>query len=129
MDLKLDCRHFRGDKPCRFHCRCGGCEHYAPMGTRILIVKLDAIGDVARTTTMLRALREKYDPCHVTWLVAPVAEEMLRGNPLIDLVLPYVPESLEPLRVQKYDLALSLDKTARATATYASDLVLRRLIR
>ena len=95
---------------------CGACEHYEPMGTRILIVKLDAIGDVARTTTLLRALREKYKPCHVTWLVAPAAEEMLRGNPLIDLAQPYAPESLEPLRVQKFDLALSLDKTARATA-------------
>ena len=116
MKLKLDCRHFRGDKPCRFACSCEGCSHYAPMGKRILVVKLDAIGDVARTTTILRPLHAKYDPCHITWLVHPLAEEMLRGNPLIDAVLPYQPESLEPLRVQRFDLVLSLDKTPRATA-------------
>jgi len=116
MKLKLDCRHFRGDKPCRFACGCEGCAHYAPMGMRILVVKLDAIGDVARTTTILRPLRAKYDPCHITWLVHPAAEEMLRGNPLIDALLPYLPEALEPLRVQRFDLVLSLDKTPRATA-------------
>jgi heptosyltransferase-2 len=116
MNLKLDCRHFRGDKPCRFACGCEGCAHYAPMGKRILIVKLDAIGDVARTTTILRPLRAKYDPCQITWLVHPAAEEILRGNPLIDVVLPYQPEALEPLRVQRFDLVLSLDKTPRATA-------------
>ncbi len=116
MKLKLDCRHFRGDKPCRFACGCDGCAHYAPMGKRILVVKLDAIGDVARTSTILRPLRAKYDPCHITWLVHPAAEEMLRGNRLIDVVLPYQPEALEPLRVQRFDLVLSLDKTLRATA-------------
>ena len=116
MKLKLDCRNFRGDKPCRFACSCEGCAHYAPMGKRILVVKLDAIGDVARTTTILRPLHAKYDPCHITWLVHPAAEEMLRGNPLIDVLLPYQPESLEPLRVQRFDLVLSLDKTPRATA-------------
>jgi heptosyltransferase-2 len=116
MKLKLDCRHFRGDKPCRFACSCEGCAHYAPMGKRILIVKLDAIGDVARTTTILRPLHAKYDPCQITWLAHPAAEEMLRGNPLIDVLLPYQPEALEPLRVQRFDLVLSLDKTPRATA-------------
>jgi len=116
MKLRPDCRHFRNDKPCRFACGCEGCTHYAPMGTRILIIKLDAIGDVARTTPILKPLRKKYDPCRITWLVHPAGEEMLHGNPLIDVLLPYHPESLEPLRAQRFDLVLSLDKTPRATA-------------
>jgi heptosyltransferase-2 len=84
------------------------------MGTRILIVKLDAIGDVARTTTLLGPLRKKYDPCFITWLVHPLAEGMLARNSMIERVLPYKPESLEALRCQKFDVVLSLDKTARA---------------
>jgi len=116
MDLRLDCRHYRGEKPCRFGCVCADCTHYAPMGARILVVKLDAVGDVVRTTTILRPLRRKYDPCHITWLVHPAAEELLAGNPLIDLVLVYRPEDLESLRVQEFDLVLSLDKSPRATA-------------
>lgn len=115
MDVRLDCRFFRGDKPCVHRCECGKCSHYSPMGKRILIVKLDAIGDVVRTTSILNPLRAKHSPCHVTWLVHPLGEEMLAGNSLIDRVLSYKPESLEALRAEKFDLVLSLDKTPRAT--------------
>jgi len=116
MNLRLDCRFFRGDKPCRYACACDGCAHYAPMGARILIIKLDAVGDVARTTTLLRPLRRAFDPCHITWLVHPNGEQMLRGNPEIDRLLAYRPEGLEPLRVETFDRVLCLDKTPAATA-------------
>jgi len=116
MELKLDCRHYRGEKPCRFACGCAGCVHYSPMGTRILVVKLDAVGDVARTTAILEPLRRKYHPCHVTWLVHPSGEQLLAGNSRIDVLLAYRPEDLESLRVREFDLVLSLDKTPRAAA-------------
>jgi len=93
---------------------CHGCPHYAPAGVRILIIKLDAIGDVARTTCLVPALRRKYQPSHITWLVAPAAAELLRPNSQIDVVLPYGPEALERVRTERFDLVLSLDKTARA---------------
>jgi heptosyltransferase-2 len=86
------------------------------MGTRILIIKLDAIGDVARTTCLLPALAKKHRVMHVTWLVAPEGVDLLRDNPLIDVVLPYDAASLERLRVEQFDILLSLDKTARACA-------------
>ena len=98
MDIKVDCRYFRGDRPCKFACGCERCMHYAPMGRRILIVKLDAIGDVARTTPILGPLRKENDPCYITWLVHPNAASLLRDNPLIEAVLPYGVESLEALR-------------------------------
>lgn len=119
MNIKQACRHFRNDKPCKFAGSCEGCDRYAPMGTRILIIKLDAVGDVARTTTILKPLRKKYSPCHITWLVYPTGQLMLRGNPEIDVLLPYTVEGLEPLRVQKFDLALCLDKTPHAAAVGA----------
>ena len=56
-----DCRHFRGDLPCRPNKTddyvCDGCPVYAPVTQRILIIKLGAIGDVIRTTPLLRRLR------------------------------------------------------------------------
>lgn len=116
MELKLDCRYFRNDKPCRFACSCEGCGHYAPMGTRILIVKLDALGDVARTTAILKPLRAKYAPCHITWLVHPSGKELLRGNPEVEVLMTYTAECLERLRIERFDLALGLDKTPRAAA-------------
>ena len=119
MKLKLDCRHYRNDKPCGFACRCEGCAHYAPMGTRILIVKLDAVGDVARTTAVLKPLREKYGPCHITWLVYPSGEQLLTNNPEIDVLLAYRPDGLERLRVERFDVAICFDKTPRAAAVMA----------
>jgi heptosyltransferase-2 len=127
FELKLDCRHFRGDKPCAFACPCGECAHYEPMGTRILIVKLDAIGDVARTTTILRPLRNRYAPCHLTWLVAPAALEVVEHHPLIEVPLSYGAASLERLRVETFDLVLSLDKTPRAASVAMNVAATRKL--
>ena len=127
LELKLDCRRFRGDKPCRFACPCAGCAHYEPMGTRILIVKLDAIGDVARTTTILRPLRRAYQPCHVTWLADTAALDLLRDHPLVERALPYATASLERLRVERFDLLLSLDKTPRAASVAMTVNALRKL--
>jgi len=116
LELRLDCRHFRGDKPCRLGALCKGCSGYEPMGARVLVIKLDAIGDVARTTPILRPLRKKYRPCHVTWLAAPAAFGLVRNHPLIEVALPYGNASLERLRVERFDLVLSLDKTQAATS-------------
>ncbi len=120
MKPKLNCRYFRGDKPCQFSAggpfRCEGCGDYSAMGRRILIIKLDAIGDVARTTCLLPALAKKHRIMHVTWLVAPEGVDLLRDNPLIDVLLPYDAASLERLRVERFDILLSLDKTVRACA-------------
>ena len=49
MILQPDCRHFPGDRPCRFNKEsgqlCADRPHYATAGQRILIIKLAALGD------------------------------------------------------------------------------------
>jgi len=114
-----DCRHFRGDKPCGVAERCEGCASYAPIGSRILIVKLGASGDVLRTTPLLRALKSRDPSCHVTWVVDPPSLALLAGNRLIDRLLPFAWEDLFPLFVERFDLLLSLDKEPRGTALAA----------
>ncbi|MCX6601488.1 MAG: glycosyltransferase family 9 protein [bacterium] len=67
-----DCRHFRGDIPCRPHKRegviCDGCRFYDPLDSRICIIKLAAAGDVIRTTPLLRKLRAEHPRAWITWL-------------------------------------------------------------
>ena len=50
MILKTDCKHFPGDKPCKpnklENKKCDDCEYYSPIKFKILIIKLDAVGDV-----------------------------------------------------------------------------------
>jgi ADP-heptose:LPS heptosyltransferase len=113
---KGDCRHFIGDRPCKFRRTCPGCDRYSPMGTRILIVKLAAIGDVLRTTPLLSGLKRRYPESHITWVVDREALPLLRGNPLLDRLLPFDFASLLPLETETFDLAIGLEKEPRGAA-------------
>jgi len=109
VELKLDCRHYRGDRPCAFACRCT-CEHYAPMGTRVLIIKVGAVGDVVRTGSILPTLHRVYDPVHVTWISEPSGVNILQHHPLIDCLLTFDAVGMRIAEQQTFDLVLSLDK-------------------
>ncbi|KPJ69039.1 hypothetical protein AMJ44_04740 [candidate division WOR-1 bacterium DG_54_3] len=50
---------------------------------KILIVKLSAIGDVLRTTSVLPGLKEKYHPAEIDWITSSSAREVLINNPYI----------------------------------------------
>lgn len=54
---------------------------------RILVLRLSAIGDVLHATAVVRTLREKYPRAHITWLVSPPADSLLKNNPDIDRLL------------------------------------------
>ena len=58
--------------------------------TRILLVRLRLIGDVAFTTPILRALRRRFPAAHIAYLVEPSAAPVVAGNPHINelLVIP-----------------------------------------
>ena len=112
----LDCRHFLGDRPCRFKRLCEGCSEYSPMGKRILIVKLAAIGDVLRTTPLLTGLKRAYPRSHITWVVDKEALPLLKNNPWIDRLLPFDFSALLPLEFEAFDLILGLEKEVRGAA-------------
>ncbi len=110
MFWHLDCRHFIGDRPCKFKRVCEGCDLYDPMGKRILIVKLAAIGDVLRTTPLLTGLKKTYPRSHITWVVDKEAHPLLRNNALIDRLLVFDFSSTLPLEVETFDRAIGLEK-------------------
>ncbi len=116
MNWKTDCRHFLGDRPCRFRRECDGCPEFSPMGRRILVLKIGALGDVLRTTPILRALAAGPDPVHVTWVVGEGAAPLLADHPRIDRVLVPGWEASERLGAERFDLVLSLDKDPYPTS-------------
>lgn len=116
MELKLDCRHFIGEKPCKFGRPCEDCPHYDPVSANVLVIKLAASGDVLRTTCILPGLRRAHPGCRVTWVVDGGSLELLRGNPMIDRALPYDASVLARCQVEEFDLVVCLDKDVRATA-------------
>jgi lipopolysaccharide heptosyltransferase II len=52
--------------------------------TRILIVLLGAIGDVARALPLAACVRAGYPDAHVAWAVEPAAAPLLDGHPAVD---------------------------------------------
>lgn len=113
---RLDCRYFLGDRPCKFKRTCPGCDKYSPMGKRILIVKLAAIGDVLRTTPLLSGLKRAYPQSHITWVVDKEAYPLLKNISLIDRLLPFDFPSLLPLEMETFDLIIGLEKEPRGAA-------------
>jgi ADP-heptose:LPS heptosyltransferase len=101
---------------------CDDCPHYAVASMRILIIKLDALGDVLRTTSILNGLRAKYDNPHITWITREVSLPLFENNRLVDRVLAYdATETVLHARVEEFDLLINLD-TASDSAVLASSV-------
>ncbi len=116
MKYRFDCRDFNGYKPCRPGWMCEGCKEYKPQGYRILIVNLDALGDVLMTTALLPAIKEKHPESTIRWITYPMAVPLLQNNPLIDEIIPYGTESVHYLQQMKFDLIISCDRDRKSTA-------------
>lgn len=111
--LRLDCRHLRGDRPCAAgvpgYCP-DACAAYRPIGARILIIKLAALGDVIRTAALLPGLKAAWPESQITWVSRPAGVRMLANHPLIDRRLVFDAGTLAHLEHEHFDLCLSLDK-------------------
>lgn len=123
--IKFDCRHFRGDIPCKphkevgVHCldeRRNECKYYDPVNKRILIIKLGAIGDVIRTTPLLRKLKNIVPQAEVWWLTN--SPEVLPQS--VDVIFSFTPQSLSILQSTKFDIVYNLDKDKEACALCSS---------
>ncbi len=119
--LKTDCRYFKGNVPCKQHkthgVHCEDCKWYEPIAERILVIKLDAIGDVVRTTCVVPKIKELFPCSHITWIVKPASVELLSSNPEIDDVwICDDVSTLSRLSVQQWDYVYSLDNTHSSAA-------------
>lgn len=117
--LKVDCRHFRGDIPCKPHKQHGvhcldeqghDCVYYEKLTSKILIIKLGAIGDVIRTTPIFRKLKEVYPHAQVWWLT--LTPDVIPRS--VDVILPFTPQSLATLNATAFDILYNLDKDREA---------------
>ena len=113
MTVHTNCRHYRISVPCASHKRtgvsCQACDEFSPADERIVIVKLDAMGDVLRTTACLDPLKRLHPRSHVTWITRANAVPLLAGNPMVDRILAIESNYLEFLHAETFDLALGPD--------------------
>lgn len=118
LKMKIpDCKHFTGYKPCLPNTQCyKECVDNDSTGTRILIVNLDAMGNVLVTTSLLPALKRKYRKSHVSWITLKNAYPLIQNNPYLDATYLWEPESWLILQQIRFDLVLSVDKSQRSGA-------------
>jgi len=114
--VQTKCVYFKGEKPCIYKRTCDDCPQYKPFGTKILVIKCRAQGDVLRTTPILSGLKRAYPDSFITWVVDEETVDLLRDIPQIDRVLPLNAETALALRVQRFDAVYSLDKDPGLTA-------------
>ena len=107
------CKKFTGYKPCYSDHNCweDGCKDNIPIGTKILIINLDAMGDVLMTTAQLPLLKKKFPESTIFWITSPIASPLLFNNPLIDKVFSCKVESISILQNIKFDYVLNVDKS------------------
>ena len=112
-EVLIDCKHYKGYKPCDFHKvdkrKCENCLDYSPIKNRILIIKLDALGDVLRTTSILPSLIKKYDNPHITWITRKNAHQLLKNNPFIDRLLFMEENYIQFINNESFDIGICLD--------------------
>ena len=91
---------------------------------RILIVRLDRIGDVLLSTPVIKSVRDAYPDSYIAAMVRPYAKDILEGNPYLDEVITYDKfgrgiglmknlRFIRLLRRKKFDIALILHPTKR----------------
>lgn len=121
-DLKIPgCKNFSGYKPCFSYKNCleNGCQQendQTKTGIKILIVALDALGNVLANTPLLPAIKRKFPVSTIYWLTMPNAEKILFNNPFIDKVYTWTDEHRMILRNIEFDYLMNGDKSDYACA-------------
>ena len=117
------CKHFKGDRPCKYYwvdrnhnCRDPDSPYYEEYSHRILLIKLDALGDVVRATALAEGIKKKYPDSELIWLTMKSAKFFVESNPFTDRVLEYNDENVRILQCQKFDTIINLDKDPKATS-------------
>lgn len=107
-----NCRHFSGYKPCTLNSVCDtDCPHMSVAKTRILIVHLEALGAVLRSTAILEPIKAKYPDSHVTWVTKKPGHLLLENLKSVDRILTTTPEDILALSALDFDVALAVDKS------------------
>jgi lipopolysaccharide heptosyltransferase III len=119
-----NCRYFLGDRPCVWHKKEGSlceCEHYEPVYGSLLLIKLDAMGDVLRTTCLLPVIAKTSPGMRISWVTRLESVPLLEHNPYVTEVIAYGTDALLHVSSRTFDRVINLDasKTSAALATMA----------
>jgi len=115
MKINKDCFHFNGYKPCKPHkehgVHCEDCKYYQKLSKNILIIKLQAAGEVIRNSPLIHRLNKEYPNSRIYWLTK---YPELVPTEHVYKVLPWDGNAILFLQDQHFDLVCCLDKDIEA---------------
>ena len=97
---------------------------------RFLVIKLSAIGDVIHALPVAKAIKSTYPDSHLTWVVEPIAYEILKLSPYIDKIIIFPKKEFKTLggwlrnffpfrreiQIRRYDAVLDLQGLGKSAA-------------
>jgi ADP-heptose:LPS heptosyltransferase len=111
-EVAYNCKYYLGDRPCVCHKQKGvvcRCEQYAPLKGNLLIIKLDAMGDVLRTTCLLPLIAKSWPGMRITWITRQESVPLLEHNPYISDIVPFGNDAFVHLSSRAFDRVINLD--------------------
>jgi lipopolysaccharide heptosyltransferase III len=117
-NLRFDCIHYLGDRPCRPHVESGHrctCVEFQAVKRRGVIIKLGAAGDVLRSTPLLRALTPFPTGTKILWVTH--SPELIPSE-ACEAVKPTA-ATLARIATTTWDFCWNLDKDPEACAIAA----------
>jgi ADP-heptose:LPS heptosyltransferase len=89
---------------------------------KVLVIRPDRLGDVVLSTPVYETLKKVFPHLYISVLVDSAQAEILADNPNISRIFAFDPRQplniFRQLRDEHFDLALTLNKTFSATATF-----------
>jgi heptosyltransferase-1 len=90
--------------------------------SRVLVIRLGAIGDVVNALVFASALKEHAPRTHLAWVVHDLARPLVEGHPLVDRVhvwsrasgLSGLARLVRELKRERYELAVDLQRIAKS---------------
>jgi ADP-heptose:LPS heptosyltransferase len=124
--INYSCRNYRSSKPCKYNklygSECPTCGYVSEFKTRVLIVKLDALGDVLRTGSFVPIIAARHQSPFIAWLTRPEAVQIVSMMQGVDEVIPLSVDGLPRISTGGWDYVYSLsnDLTSASLATMAA---------
>jgi len=97
-----------------------------PAKSRILVVRLGAMGDILHTLPAVASLKHNHAGSHLTWVVESRWRTLLEDNPFVDRIVELrrgsgrgLIETVRELRSEHYDFAVDFQGLLKSAATAA----------
>jgi len=97
-----------------------------PPKSRILVVRLGAMGDVLHALPAAASLKHSYPESRLTWAIEPQWAPLLDGNPFVDRIVAVrrasfgaLSSTLSDLRAERYDFAIDFQGLLKSALTAA----------